>query len=134
VSHASIIRDGHRSEGEGWCACDVQFGQSQWLATLQVSRVVKHLTTLVDSAAADGFALDASQGDYFAIDLTLSGDVDSPPILTFLRGVIEQHDGLLYDEVAGFKATQVSAPSLACLRQNEGDREDISNTLTGGML
>lgn len=105
VSHASIIRSGPRSEGEGWCACDVQLGQSQWMATLQVSRVAKHLTTLVDSAAADGFALDASQGHHFAIDLTLSGDVDWLPLLTFLRGVIEQHHGLLYDEVAGFKAT-----------------------------
>ncbi|MBY9076636.1 hypothetical protein K1X13_17515 [Nocardioides sp. WL0053] len=103
VSHAGIIRSGPRSEAEGWCACDVQLGQSQWMATLQVSRVAKHLTTLVDSATADGFALDASQG-HFAIDLTLSGDVDLLPLLTFLRWVIEQHDGLLYDEVAGFKA------------------------------
>jgi hypothetical protein len=31
--------------------------------------------------------------------------VELLPLLTFLRGVIEQHDGLLYDEVAGFKAT-----------------------------
>lgn len=42
VIHASIIRSGPRSEGEGWCACDVQLGQSQWMATLQVSRVAKH--------------------------------------------------------------------------------------------
>ena len=61
VSHASIIRSGPRSEGEGWCACDVQLGQSQWMATLPVSRVAKHLTTLVDSAAADGFALEGFQ-------------------------------------------------------------------------
>lgn len=27
------------------------------------------------------------------------------PILAFLQRVIEQHHGLLYDEVAGFKAT-----------------------------
>ena len=105
LSHTGIIRNGRRSEGDDWCACDVQFGQSQWLTTLEVSRVAAHLTALVESAAADGFALDASRGDCFAIDLTLSGDVDWPPIVAFLGRVIEQHHGLLYDEVAGFKAT-----------------------------
>ena len=105
LSHTSISRNGRRSEGNDWCACDVQFGQSQWLTTLEVSRVAVHLTALVESAAADGFALDASRGDYFAIDLTLSGDVDWLPIMALLGRVIEQHEGLLYDEVAGFKAT-----------------------------
>ena len=105
VSHASIIRNGRRGEGDDWCACDVQLGQSQWLTGLEVSRVAQHVTTLVDSAAADGFALDASLDDYFVVDLTLSGDVDWPRVLAFLRSVIEQHHGLLYDEVAGFKAT-----------------------------
>ena len=105
VSHPSIVRNGRRSEGDDWCASDVQFGQSQWLTSLEVSRVAEHLTTLVASAAADGFALSDSRGAYFVIDLTLSGDVDWPPILAFLRSVIEQHQGLLYDEVDGFRAT-----------------------------
>jgi hypothetical protein len=78
LSHTTVIRNGRRSEGDDWCACDVQFGQSQWLKTIEVSRVAEHAMALVESAATDGFALDACRGDYFAIDLTLSGDVDCP--------------------------------------------------------
>lgn len=55
--------------------------------------------------SAFDFALDAFPGKYFVLELTLSGDVDWPPILAFLTHVIGQHHGLLYDEVAGFKAT-----------------------------